>query len=163
METKERLWEKLSKPYKLKEGDVIFAGDAIKPTGVFEDFVDSMLSDFPSSICDYPAEDRIRAYLVVDASGKIMYNSLEGGGFSDRVLRKMSFVYRPRPWHKKIQRFEYDSAFRVQNNSLQELNGNLYRFCLEPKEMTLRDLDFRDIREFLKVGDFSFDGIITIR
>ena len=111
---------------------------------------------------DEPLEETCAGYLRVNANGIVMHDDMENSGRISYFLRNHRLAGPDKNWYKNIRAFTYDHAFRFTRGVLKEINGNLIGFKLDYKNNRLEGLEGEDIKDFLKVGDYSSNGKIIV-
>lgn len=146
----------------LREGDVVFYGNFTKTSRSLKETLYLLLiaNGFPTD--DISVDKIYNGYIRVDKHGTVVYNDMENSGIFRRFLRRHGIVGTEKDWYKKIDHFEYKCAMRMTRGVLETLNGNLKSFNLYYEENILRDLDGREITEFLRTGDYSPSGTIYV-
>ncbi len=145
-----------------KEGDVVFVGEFCRTLSPLEEALELLLVEGPLKRTNAPLEEVRRGYVRVDKLGNIVYNCMENAGIFGAFLRRHGVIGPDKNWNKNINSFNYQHAFRMSQGRLEEVSGNLVNFRLDYSKSILRDLDFREITEFLKVGDYSSTGTIEV-
>ena len=146
----------------LREGDVVFVGDFTKNLGRLEKNLGFLFTFSGLEAPKGPLEEHYSGYLRVDWRGTVLYNSMENTGILGSFLRRHGIIGPDKDWNKKIYCFNYSGAFRMRQGKLEKISGNLARFQLDYDKNILRDLDWGEITEFLKVGDYSASGTIKV-